>query len=115
MVDENRTVYGTTFKFTGYDTEGKDRIETNWIFLLDDERRYYDEVVVDGTPYVDSMNKFSPDRGLVSTYSALVNAVPHAVVAAPGYINTLELPSLTLFDDNVCIHIHKSKRKESIS
>ena len=104
MVGEDRIVYGTHFTFVGYEGE-RVRIETNWLFLLDEERRYYDRVTIEGTPYIDSMNSFSPDRGMVSTFAALTNAIPFAVKSAPGYINTLELPALTLFDDDINLHL----------
>lgn len=105
MVNADKIVYGTHFTFEGYDPSGHVRIETNWIFLLDEERRYYDQIIIEGTPYIDSMNTFSPDRGMVSTFASLVNAIPFAIKSAPGYVNTLDLPACTLADDEIFHHI----------
>lgn len=104
MVDAEKMVYGTRFRFIGYQG-AEEKIETNWIFLLDEERRYYDRVVIEGTPYIDSVNNYSPDRGMVSTFAALVNAVPFAVKAAPGYVNTLDIPACTIIEDAYGGHI----------
>lgn len=104
LVDKSGMVYGTHFTFAGYQGEAA-KIETNWIFLLDEKRRYYDRVTVQGSPCIDSMNNFSPDRGMVSTYASLVNAIPAALRAQSGYINTLDLPSCTLIDDELYRHI----------
>ena len=104
MVDAEKMVYGTRFQFIGYQG-AEEKIETNWIFLLDEERRYYDRVVIEGTPYIDSVNNYSPDRGMVSTFAALVNAVPFAVKAAPGYVNTLDIPACTIIEDAYGGHI----------
>jgi 4-hydroxy-tetrahydrodipicolinate reductase len=100
MVDANKIVYGTHYTFVGY-IESVAKIETNWVFLLDEERRYFDHIVVEGTPYIDSMNRFSPDRGMVSTFASLVNAVPYALKCEPGYINTLDLPLCTIVCDDI--------------
>lgn len=104
MVGDDKIVYGTHFTFVGYEGE-QARIETNWVFLLDEERRYYDRVTIEGTPYIDSMNTFSPDRGMVSTFAALTNAIPFVIKSAPGYVNTLDLPACTLVDDEMYLHI----------
>lgn len=105
MVNEKKIVYGTHFTFEGYDAEGQARIETNWVFLLDEERRYYDRVIIEGTPFIDSLNNFSPDRGMVSTFASLANSIPFAIKSTPGYINTLDLPACTMIDDEMYLHI----------
>ncbi len=104
MIDDNNIVYGIHYTFIGY-IGSVAKIETNWIFLLDKEYRYFDRIVVEGTPYVDSVNKFSPDRGMVSTFASLVNAIPYALKSEPGYINTLDLPACTLVNDELYNHI----------
>lgn len=104
MVNNEAIVFGTHFKFIGYQNE-RERIETNWIFLLDEDHRYYDKVTVQGVPYIESVNTFSPDRGMVSTFASLVNAIPFAINSAPGYLNTLDIPSCTYIDDEVDKHI----------
>ena len=103
MVDESKIVYGTHYAFIGY--EGLiAKIETNWLFLLDEKYRYFDRVVIDGTPHIDSINNFSPDRGMVSTFASLVNAIPYALKASPGYINTLDLPICAYVGDKFYKH-----------
>ena len=101
---ENKKVWADTFKCQGFQN-GECKIETNWVFCRDPEQKYYDRVVVDGTPHIDSMNNYSPDRGLVSTFAALANGIPAVLKAAPGYVNTLTVPACTLIDDEYSKHI----------
>lgn len=103
-LDENKKVWADTFKCQGFQN-GECKIETNWVFCRDPEQKYYDRVVVDGTPRIDSMNNYSPDRGLVSTFAALANGIPAVLKAAPGYVNTLTVPACTLIDDEYSKHI----------
>ena len=103
-LDENKKVWADTFKCQGFQN-GECKIETNWVFCRDPEQKYYDRVVVDGTPHIDSMNNYSPDRGLVSTFAALANGIPAVLKAAPGYVNTLTVPACTLIDDEYSKHI----------
>lgn len=103
-VNDNKKVWADTFKCQGFQG-GICKVETNWIFCRDPEEKYYDRVVVEGTPYIDSVNNYSPDRGLVSTFAALANGIPAVLKAAPGYVNTLTVPACTLIDDEYYKHI----------
>jgi len=104
-LDDNGRVWACVFKIQGFDKDGNIKIETNWIFCRDPEKKYYDQVIVDGTPYIDSMNNYTPDRGLVSTYAALANAIPYTVKGPAGYLNTLEAPICSLIDDEMYKHL----------
>lgn len=89
-VDDNNVIYANISSFKGY--VGDDaKIIMDWVFILDPEKKYYDRVEIDGTPYVDSINNFSPDRGKASTFSSICNALPVAIKSAPGYIPTYDL------------------------
>ena len=101
---EDKKVWADTFKCQGFQN-GVCKIETNWVFCRDPEQKYYDRVIVDGTPHIDSMNNYSPDRGLVSTFAALANGIPAVLKAAPGYVNTLTVPACTLIDNEYYKHI----------
>lgn len=103
-VDDNKKVYACVFKIQGFQ-QGVCKMETNWIFIRDPEKKYYDRVTVEGTPYIDSMNSYTPDRGLVCTFAALANAIPCVIKAQPGYVNSLEVPACTLIDDEYGKHI----------
>ena len=103
-VNDDKKVWADTFKCQGFQG-GICKVETNWIFCRDPEEKYYDRVVVEGTPYIDSVNNYSPDRGLVSTFAALANGIPAVLKAAPGYVNTLTVPACTLIDDEYYKHI----------
>lgn len=103
-INDENIVYACTFKCQGYQ-KGECKLETNWIFIYDPEEKYYDRVVVEGHPYIDSMNSYAPERGFVTTYAALANAIPTAVSAEPGYQNSLKLPICAIMDDEYTNHL----------
>ena len=51
------------------------------------------------------MNSYAPERGFVTTYAALANAIPTAVSAEPGYQNSLKLPICAIMDDEYTNHL----------
>ena len=69
----------------------EEKIRMDWVFTMDPEERYYDQVEIKGVPYVNSINNFSPDRGKVGTYASMCNAIPLVVAAKPGYISSFDL------------------------
>lgn len=103
-VGEDGLIWYTIATVRGYE-KGKKRIEENRIFVLDPEKRYYDRILIEGTPRVDSMNEFTPDRGMCTTFATMKNALPQVMKAAPGYINSLTLPACTLVDDDYRNHV----------
>ncbi|MEE0200259.1 MAG: hypothetical protein U0I51_06890 [Muricomes sp.] len=103
-LDEHGLIYRTIATVRGFE-KGKMRIEENRIFILDPERRYYDRILIEGVPKVDSMNEFTPDRGMCTTFATMKNALPQVMKAEPGYINSLSLPACTLVDDDYRNHI----------
>jgi len=103
-VDENKKVYACVFKIQGFQNDIC-KMETNWVFIRDPEKRYYDRVTIEGVPYIDSMNTYTPDRGLVCTFAALANAVPFVIKANPGYLSSLDVPACTLIDNEYYKHI----------
>lgn len=105
LVNEEGRVWSCNFDIKGYDENGDVRIETHWVFCRDPEKKYYDEVEVHGVPYIDAVCKYTPDRGIVSTYAALANAIPYAINCEAGYQNTLAAPICTLVDDEYGNHI----------
>lgn len=99
--DENGIVSANTSSLTGY-MNGKEMLQMDWVFIMDPEKRYYDRIEIDGAPYVDSVNNFSPNRGKASTIASLSNAIPYVVKADSGYISSFDI-DLTLPLDDVRI------------
>lgn len=93
-VDDNNMIYANVSSFKGY-VGDEAKIIMDWVFILDPERKYYDRVEIDGTPHVDSINNFSPDRGKASTFSSICNALPVVIKAAPGYVPTYDVEAST--------------------
>ena len=92
MVNEENIVYGTQETLIGYE-KGKERVREDWIFVLDPEGRYYDKIVLHGTPEVEAVMNYSPDRGFCTTYATIRNAIPVILKEKPGYISSLALPA----------------------
>lgn len=90
--DENGIVWKTTQKYCGYDPEGKLRMQADWSYSLDPDKRYYQQVELDSIPSISCTIDLSPDRGIASTAGSLTNAIPHVINAAPGYLSTIDLP-----------------------
>lgn len=90
--DENGLVYKTTQKYCGYDADGVLRMQADWEYILDPDKRYYQKVELDSIPSIDCTIELSPDRGLASTAGSMKNAIPHVINAEPGYLTTLDLP-----------------------
>ena len=67
----------------------------DWVFVLDEAHRYYEQIQIEGEPGVDSRIEFTPDRGKTATSNLLVNALPYIVLAEPGYISTFDVPICT--------------------
>ncbi len=89
-VGEDNIIYANISSFKGY-VGDEAKIIMDWVFILDPEKKYYDRVEIDGTPHVDSINHFSPDRGKASTFSSICNALPVVIKAAPGYVPTYDV------------------------
>lgn len=94
ITDENGVITTNVSSFKGY-VGDEAKIIMDWVFLLDPEGKYYDRVEIDGDPYIDSVNNFSPNRGKASTYSSICNALPTVMKAAPGYVNTYDVEMVT--------------------
>lgn len=104
IMAEDDTVKGVEYTCQGY-SEGVLRLETKWTFILDEERRYFDRITIDGASSADIVLTYSPDRGVLSTSGSLVNAIPAIIKVAPGYISTLDLPICSYCADEVHLHI----------
>ena len=96
MVDENGRIYGLKATVTGF-SNGEQKLELNYVMFEDPERRYYDHLVVEGTPMIDCMCNYTPDRGMASTIGSIVNAIPFVVNAPAGYHNTLTSPACGIY------------------
>lgn len=96
--DENDIVTANTSSLTGY-VGDEAKIIMDWVFILDPERKYYDRVEIDGTPYTDSVNYFSPDRGMVGTAASICNCIPYIVKAKPGYVSSYDIDVAVPCDD----------------
>lgn len=92
--DENGVIYANISCLKAY-IDKKLKIEMNWVFILDEEHKYYERIQIDGVPGVDATVNFSPDRGKVATSNILVNALPYVVGAPSGYISTFDAPICT--------------------
>lgn len=88
--DENNIVCANTSRLTGYCGD-EAKIVMDWVFIMDPERRYYDRVEIDGTPYTDSVTNFPPTRGLEGTVASICNCIPYIVKANPGYISSFDI------------------------
>lgn len=104
ILDDNKVIQGTHEILSGV-VDGETRVEENWIFILDPDRKYYDRIEIEGTPTVDAVVNFSPDRGICTCFGTIRNAIPWAVKAEPGYINSLAVPACTWFADSYENHI----------
>lgn len=91
---DDGTIYANISRLRGFDENGL-RIAMDWVFILDENHDYYERIVIDGVPGVDSTVQFTPDRGKTATSNILVNAIPFIVGARPGYISTFDVPILT--------------------
>lgn len=91
QADENGYIYALTDQVVGT-IGGKERMIMKWTYILDPDKRYFDSYEIDGVPAVNAQINFTPDRGIASTYAAIVNAIPNAIKSKPGYISTLDVP-----------------------
>lgn len=91
MTDEKGIVYGTKEVIRGWQDE-KVRMTSNWIFLYDPERKYYDRVIIRGTPEVDAVVSYSPDRGMCATAGTIKNSIRRLQELSPGYKSHFDLP-----------------------
>lgn len=91
ILDDSGIVIGVEYTCQGY-ADGVMRLETKWTFILDEERRYFDRIVINGHSSADITLKYSPDRGVLSTSGSIVNAIPAIIKVESGYISTLDLP-----------------------
>lgn len=91
MTDERGIVYGTKEVVQGW-RDGKVRMTSNWIFLYDSEQKYYDRVIIRGTPEVDAVVSYSPDRGMCTTAGTIKNSIRRLRELPPGYKSHFDLP-----------------------
>jgi 4-hydroxy-tetrahydrodipicolinate reductase len=70
---------------------GKIRVEYIYKFVLDPEHKYFHEIIVDGTPGINALIHYSPDRGMEGTIVPLVNSIPFVVEAPPGIVKMMDL------------------------
>ena len=94
LTDENGVITTNVSSFKGY-VGDEAKVVMDWVFLLDPNKEYYDRVEIDGEPYIDSINKFSPDRGKASTYASICNALPVVIKGVPGYMPTYDIENCT--------------------
>ncbi len=100
LVNETGRVYGLKATVRGFQ-KGEQKLEMNYVMVEDPERKYYDHLKVEGTPMIDCMCNYTPDRGMASTIGSIVNAIPFIVDASAGYHNTLTSPACGIyFGDN---------------
>ena len=100
LVNETVRVYGLKATVRGFQ-KGEQKLEMNYVMVEDPERKYYDHLKVEGTPMIDCMCNYTPDRGMASTIGSIVNAIPFIVDASAGYHNTLTSPACGIyFGDN---------------
>lgn len=100
MVNESGRVYGLKATVRGFQ-DGEQKLEMNYVMVEDPERKYYDHLKVEGTPMIDCMCNYTPDRGMASTIGSIVNAIPFIADAPAGYHNTLKSPACGIyFGDN---------------
>lgn len=96
MVNETGRIYGLKATVCGFQ-KGEKKLELNYVMVEDPERKYYDHLKVEGTPMVDCMCNYTPDRGMASTIGSIVNAIPYIAGAPAGYHNTLSSPACGIF------------------
>jgi len=101
--DENNIVSANTSSLVGY-IGNEEKIIMDWVFIMDPEKRYYDRIEIDGTPYTDSVNYFSPDRGKASTVASICNCIPYIIKAEPGYISSFDVDVSVPLDDVTTIY-----------
>lgn len=89
--DNQGIIHTNTSRLCGYEQDQL-RIKMDWVFLLDHEHNYYEQIKIEGIPCTDCKIVFSPDRGKTATANLLTNALPYAVSANPGYISTFDIP-----------------------
>ena len=100
LVNETGRVYGLKATVRGFQ-KGEQKLEMNYVMVEDPERKYYDHLKVEGTPMIDCMCNYTPDRGMASTIGSIVNAIPFIVDASAGYHNTITSPACGIyFGDN---------------
>ncbi len=92
--DENGCICANISRLRGFEGQ-RPRIAMDWVFVLDEAHRYYEQIQIEGVPGVDSRIEFTPDRGKTATSNLLVNALPYIVLAEPGYISTFDVPICT--------------------
>lgn len=95
QVDDKNYVYGLTEKVAGI-INGQEVLVMQHMFVLDPDKRYFDSYDIEGTPALHSVLNWTPDRGLASTYTALVNAIPNVIKAPAGYISSHDIPLINL-------------------
>ncbi len=96
MVNYNGRIYGFKATVCGL-KKGEKKLELNYVMVEDPERKYYDHLKVEGTPMIDCMCNYTPDRGMASTIGSIVNAIPYIAGAPAGYHNTLESPACGIY------------------
>lgn len=84
---------------------GVSKIDMNWEMVIEPERRYFDHLVVKGTPMIDAMNNYTPDRGMAATIGSITNCIACIAKLPTGYVNTLTAPACHIIYDEYGKHI----------
>lgn len=103
-VDENGRINAFTGIVEGFE-DGVSRIQMSYEMVIDPERNYFDHLVIEGTPMVDAMVKYTPDRGMVATIGAIVNCIPCVVKQPAGYVSSLSTPANNIIYDDYRKHV----------
>ncbi len=102
--DENGKIYGFTGIVRGFE-KGVCRLQLSYEMFIDPKREYFDHLVIKGVPMVDSMNNYTPDRGLAATIGAISNAIAYVIKSPAGYVNSLTAPAFGIILDDYRKHI----------
>ncbi len=102
--DEDDKIDGLTATVEGF-INGVSKIDMNWEMLIDPERKYFDRLIVDGTPMINALNEYTPDRGMAATIGAITNGIAYISKLPSGYANTLSVPACPIIYDEYGLHI----------
>ncbi len=97
-------IYGFTGIVRGFE-KGVCRLKLSYEMFIDPKREYFDRLILKGTPMVDAICNYTPDRGMASTIGSISNAVASAVRLPAGYANSLTAPAHSIILDDYRNHI----------
>lgn len=102
--DERGVINALTATVEGF-INGVSKLDMNWEMVIEPERRYFDHLVVKGTPDIDAMNNYTPDRGMAATVGSITNCVACIAKLPKGYVNTLTAPACPIIYDEYGKHV----------